>query len=365
MENNINIKVSVIVPVYNVEKYLSRCIESLIGQTFNDIEIILINDGSTDKSLNIINKYRAKDKRIKLINNENRGVSYSRNIGIKESVGEYIMFVDSDDWIDKDTIDKMYKKAIKNDYDLIMCSYVREFFSGSKCKNITKEVEIIYEKFSINNNLLRRLIGPIENELANPENLDSLGTVWGKLYKAETIKKNNIKFIDLEKIGSAEDVLFNIYLFNEINKAIFINEAMYHYWKGNSNSVTSKYNSKLREQRQVFFKYIEDFIRKNQMNEIYYEALNNRICLSILGYGLTEFSKDNNKNFLNKVKNIDKFLNDEYILNSYKHLKLKYFPIHWKIFYFFNKYRISIGSCFVILSINWLRNINNFKVRGV
>lgn len=360
-----NIKVSVIVPVYNVEKYLGRCIESLINQTFTNIEIILVNDGSTDRSLEIIEKYKEKDKRIKLINNKNMGVSYSRNIGIKKSIGKYIMFIDSDDWIDKDTIDIMYNKIIENDYDLVMCSYVREFLNQSKYKNIMPEEEVKYTKYTINNSLLRKLIGPIETELASPENLDSLGTVWGKLYKTEVIKKNNIKFIDLEEIGSAEDVLFNIYLFNKINKAIYINKPIYHYWKGNSNSITSKHNPNLREQRKVFFKYIEDFIKTNNMDRKFYEALDNRVCLSVLGYGLIEFSKNNDNSFFNKLKNIDEFLNDKYMINSYRNLKLNYFPVYWRIFYFFNKYRISVGSCFIILLINLLRNINNIKERRV
>lgn len=362
---NNDTRVSIIVPVYNVEKYLVRCIESLINQTFKNIEIILINDGSTDNSLNIINEYKKKDRRIKLIDNKNNGVSCSRNIGIKQSKGNYIMFVDSDDWIDKNTIEDMYNLLEKNGCDLVMCSYIREFLKGSKEKKVMLEDKITYEKKDIKKELLRRLIGPVREELANPENLDSMGTVWGKLYRSSIIKANNIKFIDLKEIGSAEDVLFNIYLFNEINRAIFINKPMYHYWKGNSNSVTSKYNPKLTEQRQVFFRYIQEFLDRNNMEGIFYEALNNRICLSTLGYGLIEFSKNNNKTFLKKVKNIKIFLNEGYVLNSYKDLQLSYFPIHWRMFYFFNKYKITIGSCFIIMSINLLKNINNFKLRRV
>lgn len=356
-------RVSIIVPVYNVEKYLVRCIESLINQTFKNIEIILINDGSTDNSLNIINEYRKKDKRIKLINNKNNGVSYSRNIGIKQSTGDYIMFVDSDDWIDKDAIKNMYALAIKNSCDLIMCSYTREFLNGSKERKIMLDDEVIYEKKNIKRDLLRRLIGPIKGELVKSEGLDSIGTVWGKLYKSSIIKNNYIKFIDLEEIGSAEDVLFNIYLFNEIDRAMFINKPIYHYWKVNSDSITSKYNPKLMEQRKVFFKYVQKFIEKNKMEQIFYEALNNRVCLSLLGLGLVEFSKNNKKSFFNKVKSYDRFLRDDYILDSYKNLELKYFPIYWKLFYFLNKYQISLGSCCIIVCINLLKNINNFRLR--
>lgn len=112
-------KVSVIVPVYNVEKYLERCIESLINQTFDDIEIIALNNGSTDKSLDILNYYAHKDKRIRVINNKNIGVSKSRNIGIEEAKGEYIVFVDSDDWIDSNMIYILYDTISDNNCDLV------------------------------------------------------------------------------------------------------------------------------------------------------------------------------------------------------------------------------------------------------
>ncbi len=127
-------KVSVIVPVYNVEKYLERCIESLINQTFDDIEIIALNNGSTDKSLDILNYYAHKDKRIRVINNKNIGVSKSRNIGIEEAIGEYISFVDSDDWIDSNMIYILYDTISDNNCDLVMCTYIRELSNHSKDK---------------------------------------------------------------------------------------------------------------------------------------------------------------------------------------------------------------------------------------
>ncbi len=111
-------KVSVIVPVYNVEKYLEECIESLINQTLTDIEIICINDGSTDNSLKILEELQKKDNRIKIINQKNSGVSSARNNGIENATGEYIGFVDSDDWIDSDYYEKLYNTAKKYNSDI-------------------------------------------------------------------------------------------------------------------------------------------------------------------------------------------------------------------------------------------------------
>ena len=348
-------QVSIIVPVYNVENYIERCLNSLVNQTFKDIEIITINDGSTDKSLELINKYVKEDIRVSVIDLGDEGVSYCRNLGIEKANGKYIMFVDSDDWIDSNMIEVMYKKAEENKLDLVMCSYIREFKDHSKEKIFNLPEEIIYKEDKVKNELLRKLVGPVKEELSNPEMLDALGTVWGKLYRADILKENKIKFVDLKEIGSAEDTLFNIFTFNYLKKVMFLNKPMYHYWRDNPKSVTSQYNSKLKEQRKVFFKYISDFIKENNFEQVFEEALNNRICTSVLGLGLIECSKNNKISRINKIKNIKKIINEEYIRNAYKNLELKYFSIHWRVFYFFIKNKMSFCSYLMLSIIEFLR----------
>ena len=120
-------KISIIVPVYNVEEYLEKCIESLIGQTYTNIEIIFVYNKSTDNSLQKLQQYQKKDSRILIIEKENEGVSVARNRGVNLATGEYIMFVDSDDWIDLDNCEKALKTIEKEQADILMWSYVREF----------------------------------------------------------------------------------------------------------------------------------------------------------------------------------------------------------------------------------------------
>ena len=348
-------QVSIIVPVYNVENYIERCLNSLVNQTFKDIEIITINDGSTDKSLELINKYVKEDIRVSVIDLGDEGVSYCRNLGVEKANGKYIMFVDSDDWIDFNMVEVMYKKAEENNIDLVMCSYIREFKDHSKEKIFNLPEEIIYKEDKVKNELLRKLVGPVKEELSNPEMLDALGTVWGKLYRADIFKENKINFVDLKEIGSAEDTLFNIFTFNYLKKVMFLNKPMYHYWRDNPKSVTSQYNSKLKEQRKVFFKYISDFIKENNFEQVFEEALNNRICTSVLGLGLIECSKNNKISGINKIKNIKKIINEEYIRNAYKNLELKYFSIHWRVFYFFIKNKMSFCSYLMLSIIEFLR----------
>ena len=348
-------QVSIIVPAYNVENYIERCLNSLVNQTFKDIEIITINDGSTDKSLELLNKYAKEDIRVSVIDLGDEGVSYCRNLGVEKANGKYIMFVDSDDWIDSSMVEVMYKKAEENKLDLVMCSYIREFKDHSKEKIFNLPQEIIYKDNEVKNELLRKLVGPVKEELSNPEMLDALGTVWGKLYRADILKENKIKFVDLKEIGSAEDTLFNIFTFNYLKKVMFLNKPMYHYWRDNPKSVTSQYNPKLKEQRKVFFKYISNFLKENNFEQVFEEALNNRICTSVLGLGLIECSKNNKISRINKIKNIKKIINEEYIRNAYKNLELKYFSIHWRIFYFFIKNKMSFCSYLMLSIIEFLR----------
>lgn len=348
------LKVSIIVPVYNAEKYLNRCIESLINQTLGEIEIIFVNDGSTDNSINILKSYKEKDKRIVIIDKINEGVSEARNQGISKAKGDYIFFVDSDDWIDLDTLEKMYKTAIKDNIDIVMCSYVREFKDHSKEKSIDLNDKIIYKDKDLEQ-LHLSIIGPLDDQISKSENLDSVGTVWAKLYKSTLIQKSEVKFIDLKEIGSAEDTLFNIMLFKDVKTVRFINKPYYHYWKDNDNSVTSGYNPRLKEQRKVMFNYIKTFIDSNKLDEKFDEALKNRICISVLGLGLNECNKDNKLSLNKKIKNIKSILNDDYIKKSFKTFKLNYFPIHWKVFYYFNKKRMALASYMMISIIDYLR----------
>src|SRR4051794_17458760 len=124
-------KISIIVPIYNVEEYLRRCLDSLLTQSLTDIEVIAINDGSPDSSLQILNHYALKDNRLKIIDQSNGGVSSARNAGIEAANGEYIGFVDPDDWVDKEMYKIMYQTAVTEQADIVMCSYMREFGSHS------------------------------------------------------------------------------------------------------------------------------------------------------------------------------------------------------------------------------------------
>lgn len=346
------IKVTIIVPIYNTEKYLERCIRSLINQSLEDLEIILINDGSTDNSKDIIRKYEKADGRIKVIDKNNTGVSDTRNRGIEEALGEYICFVDSDDWIEDDMISTMYQYIKIFNCEISMCTYTKEYENHSMPRLLNyKKVEVFQGEAL--KELHRRIIGPLGYEISNPSTLDALSIACGKLYKTSILKENNINFIDMKVIGN-EDCLFNIMAINQALKVVYLNLPLYHYWKENYKSLTSTYKKDLHIKWERLYKIIKKFLEDNKKDELYYKALNNRICLSTLGLTLNECS-DEGKSSLKKIKALREILSSSYITVAFKAFNLNYLPFHWRLFYFFNKYKLPVLSFAMGRTINYLR----------
>ena len=214
-----DIAVSIIVPIYNTSKYLKKCIDSLISQTLKNIEIILVDDGSTDDSGVICDLY-AKDNRVLILHNNNKGPSASRNDGIKYAKGEYCMFVDSDDWLELDACEKMYTYGKRTSSDLVIGSHVNESTAGSTVRYIFPEThEFVGQDYY--NNILVHTLGLVGRNIKNPAKLDKLTPVWSRLYRTSIIKNNNIEFIELKKLPS-ECLQFNFEFCLNAKKASFI-----------------------------------------------------------------------------------------------------------------------------------------------
>lgn len=229
--------ISIIVPVYNTENYLEKCLYSLVNQTYKNIEIIIIDDGSPDNSMNIIQKFVLADNRVKVISQKNQGLSGARNTGMNNANGDYIMFIDSDDWIEIDTCEKAINASEKYNADVVFWSYIKEFSDLQKDNYLFDKTEIIWSEKNINQ-LSRRMVGLVGDELANPQSIDNLVTAWGKLYKKSVI--GDVRFTDTKIIGT-EDALFNIEVFLGINSAVYIPDLLYHYRKDNESSLTHNY----------------------------------------------------------------------------------------------------------------------------
>jgi len=209
-------EISIIVPVYNVEKYIRRCIDSILNQSFDNFELILINDGSTDKSGEICDLYAKYDARIKVIHKDNSGVSAARNLGINEAKGKYVQFIDPDDWIEKDLLRNVYRIIEQEKSDIVFCGIKREsFVSGNIIEKIASEK--LVNSININKN----------HDAINLLKEDLFGYTCCKLFKLSIIKKNNILFY--EQLSLAEDEKFTCDYYSYVNKISIMRKAYYHY----------------------------------------------------------------------------------------------------------------------------------------
>ncbi|APC41947.1 glycosyltransferase family 2 protein [Clostridium estertheticum] len=348
MDNSL---ITIIVPVYNASEYLSKCLNTIINQTYRNIEIICINDGSVDNSLEILKEFHSYDKRIKIIDKKNEGVSIARNEGLSVAKGDYLIFVDSDDWIDLQMCEVALKAILEENADVVMWSYIREYPNKSLPKEIYRvDTKLLFNYKEVRGKLHRRFIGLIGEELSEPENADALCTIWGKIYKMDIIRENSLKFYDITSIGSYEDGLFNLYYFEHVKKAVYLPKYMYHYKKNNNESVTTQYNKKLYEQWDNLFNIMDQYIINKKYGKEYNQALDNRISLSILKLGLNVASS--NKKSIEKIREIRKIITSERYMNSVKTLNLKYFAIPWKLYYGCAKRGNALGVYFLVLCMN-------------
>ena len=206
-------KISIIVPVYNAEKYLKRCIKSITAQTFAEFELILVNDGSSDRSALICMKFAEKDERLKIISKEkSEGAGPARNSGIDAATGRYLMFLDADDYIEPTMLETLYNTMTKSELDLAICGF-SSFAPGytERCGYKAKSVHGTdkVRKFFVKN---------------FPEGV--VGYLWNKIYKAQIIKENNLRFPDMRRL---QDGVFNIDYFAHVNSFEIISQELYHY----------------------------------------------------------------------------------------------------------------------------------------
>lgn len=271
--------ISVIVPAYNAERTINRCIDSILSQTYENIEIIIINDGSKDETENKCKKYLQNEK-IRYINIKNSGVSNARNIGIEKATGKYIIFVDSDDYLENIMIEELYKN-VKDGIDLVICG-----------KNLVKTEGIIKENIDIDNNIFTKedFIKIYKSKILNPP--------YCKLYKAEIINKYNIKFDKTISIG--EDLLFNILYLKNIGKnVIVIKENLYNYEKISSNSLSTKYYSNMLEMKEKIVKELRKCNVQTEQEERELQI----IIFDLLFSAISNELKNKDNNFLKRYIN--------------------------------------------------------------
>ncbi len=242
------IKVSIIIPVYNVEPYLDRCLNSVINQTLKDIEIIVVDDGSTDNSKKIIDRYGQLDERVRIVHQNNQGVSAARNIGLNMAEGEYIGFVDSDDWIDENFYEKLYFSAKKYDCDISSTNILKH--------KKYKKYNLLYKKELIAENTTNKI------KLCE-DKTQRFFYVWNKIYKNSFIKKYNIKF----PIGRIyEDISFSINAIYFANKIVSVPSTKYNYFERKDSITKSKNDFEKKEKdHKIAYEELQDFAKEKNI----------------------------------------------------------------------------------------------------
>lgn len=297
--------ISVIVPIYNVEKYLTKCIESIINQTYENLEIILVDDGSPDNCPIICDEYAKRDSRVKVIHKKNGGLSDARNTGLDIATGEYIMFIDSDDFVEIDMMESMMNNMIDNNVDLVVCNIKYIYDNSEKVKYNQKNK--VLDKYEAMQEYIKD--GIVQ------------AVAWNKLYKRNLI--NDMRY----KVGKInEDEFFTYKIVDRTNKIYYNSKPFYNYVQRNT-SIMGTYSIKRLDTVEASYERL-NFI-KERYPELYVEEKKNFINLCISNYKmiLKNMSIDTDKNGRKRLKSYVvqlKFKNSELSSYSFKN-KIKIF----------------------------------------
>ena len=224
--------ISVVVPVYKVEPYLDTCVSSILAQTFSDFELILVNDGSPDRCPQMCEAWAEKDKRIKVIHKENGGLADARNCGVRAASGQYIAFVDSDDWVSPELLSTLYEGMQHGNYDITQCNFRRVYEDGSVYPFFFQEA--VFDREYIRKQLMPDMLNDRLTQISSAR--------WNKLYKSKIVK-NSIDLCDVS-IAMAEDYLLNFACLGLCNSIFCMDTPFLYHYRANNQSMTAKYKSR-------------------------------------------------------------------------------------------------------------------------
>ena len=316
-------KVSVVVPIYNVEKYLRQCIDSLLNQTLKTIEIILVDDGTQDSSGKIADEYEKKFQNVKVIHQINSGLGPARNTGIENATGEYIAFVDADDWIQFDMYEKLYKVAKKNNSDIVVSGHC-DFKNGISV--VTKTHPFAGQLYNTENEI-KKIRKNLFGHLPGEKTVEAFPmSVCMSLYKKDIIDKNHLRFRNI----LSEDTIFNIFAYDVAKNISFVSYTDYCYRKEEQESITKSFS----QNKQIQFKEFLLEIKKLAYEEDDYEC---QIRAKRMAIDYCRFYVEivDNARISNKEKRnyIQQFVEDKEIIQCWEGYPIKTLPLQQKIFH--------------------------------
>ena len=338
--------VSIIIPFYNAEKYIDRCVSSILNQTYKNIEAVFVSDGSNDNSISKVNKY--KNETIKIYSIDKSGVSVARNFGIDKANGKYITFMDVDDELTDNFVEKLVETIGREKTDIVLCNYLEIYSDGKSKENLLPWKETKFNSKEIKEKLIANMIYSEKNEY----HID--GLVWRMITTKKLIVDNNIRFVKGIKV--AEDMLFTIQLYNRANSIYFLNDCLYKYYKS-KNSSMNKYYENFFEEQLIYHKEFVSILKKEKL----YEANKSRYLknrLKMYTISISNEIRNKNGSIKEKYKRI-KYIRTKYLEDGERYEKLN-IPIEYKISLILLRYNFII-ILLIIYSIKEKIRMSNFK----
>lgn len=342
--------VSIIVPVYKTQMYLEQCVNSLLAQIYTNLEILLIDDGSPDECPALCDFYAAQDERIRVIHKENGGSSYAREVGIQHASGDYIIFVDSDDWIEPDMVASCVEVAQQDNADCVMFGYVREYPEKSIDTPLF-DSDFSYDEAYSEEKIHRRILGLVDEELREPQRIDNLSSVCMKLYRTEVAHRGRI--VSEQVIGTSEDTIFNLYALDGC-RISYINRCFYHYRKTNAQSITTAHKPNLADKWDIMYRVIQEYVDGSGKVEAYHTPFLNRVACGMIGLGLNEVGS--RESIWKKASKIRTVLNKQLYREAFDQLDISYCGMKWKVFFLLCKKRTAFLLTIMLQIINYLRS---------
>ena len=329
-----DIKVSVIVPIYKVEKYLDRCVKSIFAQTYENLEIILVDDGSPDNCPAMCDTYAASDGRVKVIHKENGGLSDARNFGMDAASGKYILFVDSDDWIEKDTVEKLVNIIEREQVDFVRFNAVWDgrpgIPDGTPCiYEPSRRLDTgLYDKEKIKKDIYPRLL--ITPDLF----LGPVLSAWSSLYNREFLVSNNIRFD--KPVKYSEDSIFSARVVTSA-RTFFVTDDCYYHYCFNSDSISFGRHSDWWEVAKIRCGYYEKYFA--DCKEYDFSVQFQRMAVFCVLDGLSEWKSYDSDTV--KLEQIRMVMNDEFTVKAMKNIGVCEVPFKKRIMLYLIKYRLA------------------------
>lgn len=296
-------KISVIVPVYNTEKYLPRCLDSLLAQSFSDFEILLIDDGSTDNSLSVCRSYAQRDRRIEIISTEHIGVSAVRNIGLDNAKGEYIMFCDSDDYVETEWISALYKAICRHPDSLCNCEYA-----------MTKPSQNIVEPKLVPNLTKSQVID--KKAFFPLLYYGQMMNLWTRIFRSDIIKTHGLRFKELQTEG--EDMIFICEYLRYCDSFYFVHDCLYYWADNDTESITRGFTAYYFDDMKQIYLARKEHIAEEYMQEFYdYSFVRFMRCLEFV------WDDQNTDSYRVKKRSCQKMFRDDVFQETVKNASTK------------------------------------------